>query len=275
MTISIILPTFNRSSYLERSIESVLAQTYPSFHLYVVDDGSTDESNVIIQRYLTDKRVHLLHQENKGVSAARNLGIKTSQSDWVCFIDSDDEWLPQKLEKQIEFSQKNGHFRFIHSNEIWVRHGIRVNAPKKFNKSNEDIFRRSLELCLISPSTVMMKRELCELHDFFNEEFAVCEDYDLWLKILATEEIGFMEDYLIKKYGGHDDQLSTKFPAMDFWRIKSMVHLLKNKTSLQEDKKILLKDEISKKASILLQGYLKHQNQSAHQELLELLKLIN
>jgi glycosyltransferase involved in cell wall biosynthesis len=239
-----------------------------------VDDGSTDQSHLVIQKYLTDKRVHLLHQDNKGVSAARNLGIKTSQAEWICFIDSDDEWLPHKLEKQIEFSKKNNHFRFIHSNEIWIRNGIRVNAPKKFNKKSEDIFRRSLELCLISPSTVMMKRELCELHDFFNEEFVVCEDYDLWLKILANEDIGFMDDYLIKKYGGHNDQLSKKFPAMDFWRIKSMVQLLKNKTSLQEEKKVFLKEEISKKASILLQGYLRHQNQKAHQELLELLKLI-
>lgn len=270
MLIDIILPSFNRASILDRAIQSVLTQSHQHFRLFVVDDGSTDETALVMMKYAGNEKVHYLKQENKGVSGARNFGIKNSSADWIAFLDSDDEWLPQKLAIQIKFIKEHPDLRFIHSNEIWIRHGVRVNPKKKFDKSNIDIFKRSLELCLISPSTVMMKRELSSQHGHFDESFTVCEDYDLWLKILAGEEVGFISEHLIKKYGGHDDQLSTKYPAMDFWRIRSMGKLIK--TNISQDKKEMIKEEIKKKAPILLQGYLKHQNHQEHAELTELIK---
>ncbi len=275
MLIDVILPTFNRAYCLDRSIASVLAQTHQHLKLFIIDDGSTDETRDVIQKYLSDPRVHYLVKTNQGVSAARNYGIRQAQAEWIALIDSDDEWLPQKLQTQVSFIHQNPTYNFVHSNEIWIRSGVRVNAPKRFDKSNHDIFQRSLEHCLISPSTVLMKKALCEQHGLFNEEFIVCEDYDLWLKILATEDVGFIEQFLIKKHGGHADQLSTKYPAMDYWRIRSMVNLLEQEPSLDEHKKLLLKGEISKKAGILLAGYLKHQNLDAHFELTEILKRIS
>jgi glycosyltransferase involved in cell wall biosynthesis len=268
--IDVILPTFNRSHLIDRAINSVLAQGFQGFRLFVINDGSTDETETILQKYSHHSQIHFLRQENKGVSAARNLGIRHAEAEWIAFLDSDDEWLPQKLEKQLAFIAQNPHYRFVHSNEIWIRHGSRVNAPKKFDKSNHEIFKRSLETCLISPSTVMMKRELCLEHGCFDESFTICEDYDLWLKILAREEVGFISHELIKKYGGHDDQLSTRYHSMEFWRIKALVHLL-YRTELSEEQKILVNEQINKKATLLKSGYLKHQNQQGLNDLLNIL----
>lgn len=270
-SIDIIIPTFNRSHLIERSINSVLCQSRQSFELYVVDDGSTDETQNVLQKYADHPKVHLLKQDNRGVSSARNLGIKNSKAEWIAFLDSDDEWLPQKLEKQLEFHSQNSKFRFIHSNEIWIRNGVRVNAKKKFDKSNNEIFKRSLETCLISPSTVMMKRSLCLEHGLFDESFVICEDYDLWLKILSKEEVGFISEDLILKHGGHDDQLSTRYLAMDYWRIKALVNLLK-KAELSAEQIIQVNDQIHKKSSLLKQGYLKHNNSQGLDDLEELLK---
>jgi len=272
MQIDVIIPTFNRASVLPKAIASVIEQSFQDFQLYIIDDGSTDETRSVVEKYLQNQKVHYFHQKNQGVSSSRNHGIKISSSEWICFLDSDDEWLPQKLATQSAFSENNPQFNFIHSNEIWIRNGIRVNAKARFDKGSQDLFKRSLELCLISPSTVMLKRELIQKHNYFDETFEICEDYDLWLKILATEEVGFISENLIKKYGGHEDQLSTKYPAMDFWRIRSMIKLLSTIGNGQKREQLQL--EIEKKSLVLMQGFEKHQQHQKKIELLNLLKLL-
>ncbi len=271
MLIDVIIPVFNRSHLVERAIDSVLAQSFKHFNLFIVDDGSTDDFASVLKKYSHDSRVIFLRQENKGVSAARNYGISHSNSEWIALLDSDDEWLPQKLEIQMAFSRKNPEYQFIHSDEIWMRNGVRVNPKKKFDKSNHEIFKRSLETCLISPSTVLMKRELCIKHGCFDESLVICEDYDLWLKILATLEVGYISEFLIKKYGGHDDQLSTKYYAMDFWRLKSLLKLIKSE-NLSLDQRQWIKDQIELKSNILRAGYIKHQNSQGLNELAEIFK---
>lgn len=267
--IDVIIPTYNRAATLERAIESVLKQSFTYYKLIVVDDGSTDATPNVLSKYLGQNKITILRQDNHGVSSARNLGIQNSSAEWVAFLDSDDEWLPQKIEIQLQFIKQHPEFNFIHSNEIWMRNNIRVNAPERFDKSSKDLFRRSLEMCLISPSTVMMKREMFQKYGHFDEEFVVCEDYDLWLKILSQESVGFITEALIKKYGGHPDQLSTQYPAMDFWRIKSMINLLEKDLSSEQERWVC--EEIQKKAPILLKGYLKHQNLKGHKRLTEML----
>jgi glycosyltransferase involved in cell wall biosynthesis len=271
MLIDVIIPTFNRAYSLPRAIQSVLNQTHKNFNLIVVDDGSSDGTADLMEKDFKHPKIKFYQQSNSGVSSARNFGIMKAQAEWVAFLDSDDEWLPQKLSHQVRFAQTHPHLRFIHSNEIWMRHGQRVNPKNKFDKSHNDIFRRSLELCLISPSTVMMKKVLAETHGLFDETYPVCEDYDLWLKILAREEVGFIKDNLIIKYGGHDDQLSTRYNAMDFWRIKSMLKLLES-SELTDQMRLQVEEEIDKKANIVLQGYLKHNNHAQHEVLSTMLK---
>ncbi len=270
LKIDVIIPSYNRATILKRAIDSVLAQTYPHFSLYVVNDGSTDETNDLIKNY---QDIHYLEQENKGVSSARNYGIKNSHSEWIAFLDSDDEWLPNKLEAQVSFLEAHPEMSFVHSNEIWIRNGVRVNPKNKFDKSNNHIFKRSLEMCLISPSTTLIRRDLIVKHNLFDESLEICEDYDLWLKILATDEVGFIPENLVKKYGGHVDQLSLKYSVMDFWRIQSLINLLDLK-DLGDTKRQLVRAEISKKAPVLEAGLLKHNHLDQLQKLREMLNRI-
>lgn len=268
MKIDVIIPTFNRAHLITRAVQSVLNQSYQNFHLYIVDDGSSDETAAVLRQYSTHPQVTLLTQANKGVSAARNWGVKNSSSAWISFLDSDDEWLPEKLQVQSEFLKHHPEIRFLHAEEIWIRNGVRVNPKQKHSKHSQDILQRSLEFCLISPSTVIMKRELFLQHQGFDEDLPVCEDFDLWNKILMSEEVGFTDQYLIQKYGGHQDQLSTKYVAMDFWRIKSLLSLAGNHPEHQA----LIQSIVEQKAERLLKGYLKHGQLEKHDQLTKMIE---
>lgn len=267
MKIDVIIPTFNRASYIEKSVQSVLSQSYENFHLYVVDDGSTDETQEVLKKFETHPKISLLKQKNQGVSGARNFAVSQGKNEWISFLDSDDEWLPTKLALQVSFLSQHS-YSFLHAEEIWIRNGVRVNPKIKHSKSGPDIFKRSLEFCLISPSTVLMKRDLFHKHQGFDESLTVCEDFDLWNKILATEEVGFLDEFVTKKYGGHSDQLSTQYVAMDYWRIKSLVNLYHS--NISGEKKAMILEEIKRKVPILLKGYVKHGNLEKHQEIEEL-----
>lgn len=266
MQIDVIVPTFNRAHTLERAVNSVLNQTYKNFILHIVDDGSTDGTEDLLEKYQDHENIKIYYQPNLGVSAARNFAAFCGEAEWISFLDSDDEWLPEKLQTQVNFLLKNTDCRFLHSEEIWIRNGVRVNPKEKHKKSNDNIFERSLDFCLISPSTVIIERGLFESFRGFSESFTVCEDYDLWLKILLTESPGFISTPLIQKYGGHEDQLSTKFVAMDYWRIKSLVKLFQSSKCTLPQKE-LIKNVLIKKSELLLKNYKKHNNQKHFDEI--------
>ena len=264
--VSVIIPTYNRASLLPRAIDSVIGQSFQNFEVIIVDDGSTDGTADLLKSYANKSGVRVFTTSNKGVSAARNLGIGQAKADWVAFLDSDDEWLPSKLEIQNQWVKDNPSIDLVHGEEIWIRNGVRVNPMNKHQKSGGDVFSDAVRLCCISPSTVMLKKSLFQEVGLFREDYPVCEDYDLWLKITAHKLVGFVEDSLIKKYGGHEDQLSRKFFAMDYWRIKSLDDLLR-RGNLSEEKAKVARSELAKKAKILLKGYRKHQNLSQYQEI--------
>ncbi|MBT3312279.1 MAG: glycosyltransferase [Desulfobacterales bacterium] len=221
--ISVIIPTYNRSGFLREAIDSVLAQDYDSFELIVVDDGSTDSTKEILDSYMDD--IIVLHQENKGVSAARNRGIKDSSGELIAFLDSDDLWLPGKLSIQADFFESNPDIMICQTEEIWIRKGIRVNPKKKHKKHSGMIFMESLALCLISPSAVMVRKDLFNKVGMFDETLPACEDYDLWLRVSCRYPAGLIETPLIMKKGGHEDQLSAA-PGLDKFRIQSLKNII-------------------------------------------------
>lgn len=266
MIVDVIIPTFNRAQVMTRAIDSVLAQTYHDFLLHIVDDGSTDDTQAVLNKYKNHPKVIIHFQENAGVSAARNLAANQGHGAWISFLDSDDEWMPNKLEVQMKYLKDHPECHFLHSEELWIRNGVRVNPKIKHLKSNDQIFERSLEFCIISPSTVILKRELFVKHKGFDKDFIVCEDFDLWLKVLLTDTIGFISTPLIEKHGGHSDQLSTKFVAMDYWRIKSLVNLYKSPEA-NESQKELIKKVILKKSELLLKSYIKYENKKSYNEI--------
>jgi len=257
--ISVIIPTYNRAYLLKRSIESVLNQTYGELELIIIDDGSTDNTNEVVQSYLEDERVRLYQISNSGVSKARNYGVSKSTGSWIGFLDSDDQWHNNKLEEQVKFIDQNPQFKIIHAHENWVRNDKQVKIPKRYRKSGGDIFIRSLDQCMISPSVALISTELFQHYEGFREDFIVCEDYDLWLKITSENEVGFIDSVLCTKYGGHEDQLSMKYFAMDYYRVKSMNWILKNRV-LEKQKKLALVEMIIMKGSVLITGYRKHDN---------------
>tara|TARA_Y100000296_G_scaffold6929_1_gene8308 strand:- start:253 stop:1077 length:825 start_codon:yes stop_codon:yes gene_type:complete len=267
MKISVIIPTFNRAKLLERAIKSVLLQTYAPSEVIVIDDGSDDDTKEVVSKFDT---VTYLYQDNNGVSAARNKAVHYAKGDWVSFLDSDDEWLPHKLQKQVELLNQLPNLNIVHGEEIWIRNGVRVNQMKKHKKSGGDIFIPSLKLCLISPSAVMIKRDFLISEGLFKEDFTVCEDYDLWLRLTSRFPVGFVEEPIIKKYGGHEDQLSRKYFAMDYWRVKSIDDVLTRFELSIERREPAIK-VLLKKAKILLKGYEKHQNFKHFDEIKELL----
>jgi glycosyltransferase involved in cell wall biosynthesis len=253
--VSVIIPTFNRAGKISRAISSVLGQTFKDFELIVVDDGSDDETYADLSRF--DGKISVIkHPGNLGVSAARNSGIKASQAPLVAFLDSDDYWLPEKLDIQVRYFRENPEVVVCQTEEIWVRNGVRVNPWNKHLKPTGNIFERSLKLCVVSPSAVMTKREIFDEVGLFDEEFPVCEDYDLWLRIGCRYPIDLINKYMLVKEGGHPDQLSSMLKGMDRFRIKAMVKLLE-KDCLNEIQTSAVRLELERKCRIYGNGCIK------------------
>ena len=232
--ISVVIPTYNRRKTIGRSIDSVLNQTLFPSEIIVVDDGSTDGTSDYIQSNFPS--IRLLQQTNKGVSSARNMGIRSSNSDWVALLDSDDEWFPQKLEKQVMTLSQSPDIKFCHTEEIWIRNGVRVNQMKKHQKYGGHIFYKCLDMCRISPSSVLFHQSILDDVGYFDKDLKVCEDYDLWLRITAKFPVLYIDESLIKKYGGHEDQLSRVKDGIESHRIKVLEKLIMQKfTSVQRN----------------------------------------
>lgn len=255
--ISVIIPTFNRAGLLPRALASVLDQSRPADEIIVVDDGSSDQTRELIQTEFPT--VSLISQNNQGVSAARNRGVEASSGSWLAFLDSDDEWLPEKLEVQMQAAASNPQFSLIHSDEIWFRRGVRVNQMKKHRKSGGDIFLDCLPRCVISPSAVVLRRELFDAVGQFDESLPACEDYDLWLRICHEKEVLYVDKPLLKKYGGHEDQLSSRHWGMDRFRVKALDKLL-GQASLEANKKQETRAILQEKCRVLMIGARKRNN---------------
>ncbi len=222
--VAVIIPTFNRAELLPRALESVFSQSLPAAEVCVVDDGSDDATRQIVREQFPDAQYH--YQDNQGVSAARNLGVASSDAPWLAFLDSDDAWHPDKLEVQCEHAIENEDASLIHCDEVWIRNGRRVNPMQKHQKQGGDIFDQSLGLCAISPSAVMLKRTLFEAVGGFDEGLPACEDYDLWLRICSQHDVEYIEEALLTRYAGHEDQLSQKYWGMDRFRVRSLRKLI-------------------------------------------------
>lgn len=266
MLVSVIIPTYNRASFLGRAISSVLAQSYEELELIIVDDGSSDNSKVICDE-IQDERISYYFKDNGGVSSARNFGVERANGKFIAFLDSDDEWHTDKISKQLQ-RLKSSQRRIIHSGERWIRDGEIVKQKKSHQKFGGDMFIRSLTNCVISPSSVVMEKSLYLEMEGMREDFVVCEDYDLWLKITSLYDIEFIDEELMTKYAGHDDQLSFKFFAMDYWRVKSMYWILQNR-SLDREREEVLRNLCLKKCHYLLKGYEKYDNYKNYDEVKE------
>lgn len=262
--ISVIIPTYNRASFLEEAISSVLAQDYFSgekpahdWELLIIDDGSDDETREVVGGF--GNRVDYFRQEHKGVSAARNAGLGLARGTFIAYLDSDDLWKEQKLRLQMEFLAAHPEAQVCCTEEIWMRHGRRHNPMKKHRKYSGWIFDKVLPLCLLSLSSALFRRAVFEEIGNFDEDLPACEDYDLGIRLAQKTPIYFLKEPLIIKRGGHPDQLSRQFWGMDRFRVRALEKALGLGLSSEQER--LVRAEIVKKSRILLAGFMKRGNQ--------------
>ena len=271
--VSVIIPTYNREEKVCRAVSSVLDQSFTDFEIIVVDDASADNTVERLKQFKNRIQV-IRHPENKGVSAARNSGIKKSKGKYIALLDSDDYWLPEKLKVQTDFFKENPDAVICQARELWIRKGKRVNPAKKHMKPSGDIFIPSLKLCLVSPSAVMFKKLLLDEVGMFDEEFPVCEDYDLWLRIAYKYPVYLIERDLLIKEGGHSDQLSASMPGMDRYRIKAMSNIYKRNVLNAPQKQALVK-ELEKKCVVYGKGCIKRGKIEEGEYYLNIIKTLN
>jgi len=255
--VSVIIPTYNRAAFVVGAVESVMAQTLSDWELVVVDDGSTDGTEAILAPY--SGRLRYIRSGHRGVSAARNLGVWETRGEWLAFLDSDDLWLPRKLERQMEALEGHPETPLCYTDEIWVRKGRRVNPGKRHKKYSGWIFERCLPLCIISPSSVLIRREVFSELGGFDERLPACEDYDLWLRITSRYPVIFLEERLIVKRGGHPDQLSTIHWGLDRFRVAALIKLLQGGMVTPVQREAVLR-EIRRKCAIVAGGARKRGN---------------
>ena len=256
--VSVIIPTYNRLPMLKEAVDSVLAQDFEDLELIVVDDSSTDGTAEEMKEYGgRDKLIE--HTENRGVSAARNRGILHAKGKYIAFLDSDDLWVKGKLKIEVAFLDDNPHYPLCYTDEIWIRKGKRVNPMLKHAKYSGWIFEKCLPLCIISPSSVMMKRTLFSKVGLFDEALPVCEDYDFWLRVSARFPIFFIDRKLIIKRGGHPGQLSQRSWGNDRYRVIALEKLLSEPSIGADEREMILK-QMEEKCQILYKGFLKRGN---------------
>jgi len=222
--VSVIIPTLNRRELVCAAVASALAQCDVAPEVIVVDDGSTDGTESALGVF--GGRIRYVRQTTAGVSAARNRGVQLATGTWLAFLDSDDLWVPAKRGRQLAYHARNPALRASQTGEIWIRNGVRVNPCRHHQKPEGDIFAPSLARCVVSPSAVMLRRDLFVALGGFDEGLPACEDYDLWLRLSVREPVGLLDEPLVIKRGGHADQLSRLHWGMDRFRVAALSRLL-------------------------------------------------
>ena len=205
--VSIITPSYNTAKFIRKTIESVQAQTYQNWEMIIVDDCSSDNTDDVVAGYLYDKRIkYIKNKKNFGAAGSRNRALREAQGKWIAFLDSDDLWSPEKLEKQIDFMQKNGyHFSYScyeEMNEDGYKTGVKVTGPKKITKTG--MFNYCWPGCL----TVMYDRNV--VGDIQIKDIKKNNDYAIWLKVCKIADCYLLDEFLSIYRRGRTGSISSK-----------------------------------------------------------------
>ena len=246
--VSIVITTYNRRAFLKEAVLSVLDQDYQDKEIIIIDDGSTDGSFEEVRKF----HLRYVWKQNGGISSARNMGIGVSNGEFIAFLDVDDLWKKGKLTKQVQTMIEN-QIDISYTDEIWIRNGERLNQRGRHRKYSGLIFERCLPLCIISPSSVVIKRNVFDEVGLFDEDLPVCEDYDMWLRITSRYPVLFIDKLFIIKRGGHQDQLSRAYEAIDRFRIQSLTKIIQSNT-LSTKMRTAALNELKKKCRIYAMG---------------------
>lgn len=249
MKVSVIIPVFNRVYSLKDAIESIFCQSYLDYEIIVVDDCSKKEVQKSLTPYF-NRIIYLRNEKNMGVSFSRNLGIKHSNGEFIAFLDSDDLWLNFKLSLQLREMGKK-YAMVCHTNEFWFKKNRFVNQGYKHKRYGGFILDRILDICRISPSSILIHKSVFEKSGLFDESMRVCEDYDLWLRIALYYEILYLDVNTVVKRSITDDQLSLNTPFMEQMRLDALRRFYDNfYKNIPEYSKIEIEKEIKRKEKI-------------------------
>ena len=234
----------------------MLAQTLSPDEVIVVDDGSTDDTPELLSRF--GDSIRLVRQENRGVSAARNAGIRAASGEWFAFLDSDDLWLPRKLEAQVAAldDPARADFRVVYTDEKWIKDGRHKNQGKQHRKYSGWIYEKCLPSCIISPSSVMIHCSVFDTVGRFDEDLPACEDYDMWLRVCARFSVLYLPEKLIVKQAGDWSQLSAQH-SLDRYRIIALRKIL-DESVLSDEQEEATASALREKARIYAIGCRKH-----------------
>ena len=252
MLVSVVIPTFDRVTLVCDAVASVCAQRGAAYEVIVVDDGSADGTAAVLERSFGGG-ITVVRTDNRGPAAARNRGVACSRGALIAFLDSDDFWLPGKLAAQVALFAENPTAAICQTDEVWIRNGRRVNPCARHRKPHGDIFDRSVRLCLVSPSAVMMRRDLFERTGGFDPSLPACEDYDLWLRVAVDTPVWLIDRPLVVRRGGHADQLSQRYWGMDRFRVASLLRLLASR-DLAPPRRELVRAVVAEKCAVLAAG---------------------
>lgn len=255
---SIIIPTYNRAHFLKIAITSVLRQTFTDWELIVIDDGSTDQTPEVIKQF-DDRRLRYLSYAHQGVAAARNAGVKESKGEFICFLDSDDRFRAEKLEITHTCIKSNPSYDIFHTEELWYRQGRLLAQKSHHKKPSGFIFEDAVNICCVSISTAAIRRDIFDSVGSFDTNLPACEDYDFWLRVSAKYPIFLIPQYLTIKEGGHSDQQSHKYPAMDKFRIYALEKILRSK-DISDDTYRIAYAALKRKCAIYTNGARKRGN---------------
>ena len=261
--VSVIIPVYNRFELFSQAVESVLRQTFKNFEIIVVDDGSEDER--IKWFSFTNKLTYIKLEHTGFPGLVRNEGVKKAKGTFIAFLDSDDLWNIRKLEIQHSFLLKNPQYRIAHTREVWIDKGKLKKQKKQKHRRDGDIFVDALKKCIVGPSTVMMEKSLFFEYGGFREDLEIAEDYELWLRILSENKIGYIDKPLTVKRAGDWFQLSKKYDQIEIFRIKGLKRLVEERFFKDEKKFVLAKEELFRKIEIYKRGLLKRGKIEEHE----------
>lgn len=252
--VSVIIPVYNRDYSLRDAVESVLIQTYKPSEIIIIDDGSFFPAKDILKNYKNHINI-IRHEENKGVSASRNTGILASSSKYIAFLDSDDIFLPEKLELQINFMKENN-YQISHTNEFWYKKDRFINQNKKSKRYGGKILDKILDKCRVSPSSLIVENKVFEKCGLFDETLDVCEDYDISLRFALEYEIGYLDKNLIIKRAIEDNSLSAAINHIEYIRyniLKNFYERYVDRFNIKEKEAVLC--ELQRKNSIVKEEF--------------------
>jgi len=212
--ISVIIPTYNRAEFLRNSVSSVLEQTFKDFELIISDDASTDDTKQYVKSIFDPRVMYIYNKTNMGVAAARNNALTISKGKYIAFLDDDDQWLPEKLEKQLRIIEKSpGSVRGVYSGELTIDLDSNKITSVSIPKYRGKILKEILPKNFIVTSSILLDKVCFEKAGLFDESIPFGEDFDMWIRIAGEFEFEYVPEPLVKRYL-HKHRITTNYEAV-------------------------------------------------------------